>query len=106
MAALRSLLMVEGKNDRHVAYALRDSHGIPDCFEVRDHEGIHAMLEALPERLDESDRERLGVVLDADPDVGLASRWAAVRNILLGHGYTAVPPHPDPQGTVLTAPDV
>src|SRR5207248_5844066 len=105
MPATRSLLMVEGKNDRHVVYALRDHHGIPDCFDVKDYDGVDALLEALPERLDESDRERLGLILDADPEAGPAARWDAVRNNLLSDGYADPPKRPDHAGTALSAPD-
>ena len=98
-----NLLLVEGKNDQHVVYALRDRHGIPNCFEVFAHDGIDPLLEALPERLRESDRERIGVVVDADTSVG--GRWDALRRILANAGYAALPQFPDSVGTIVPSAD-
>lgn len=42
---------------------------------------------------------RPGIVLDADTDI--AARWQSLRQKLLTAGYSAVPLHPDPAGTIL-----
>lgn len=98
------ILMVEGKTDRHVIYQLRDQHGIPDCFEVRDYNGVDSLLDSLPATLKESERERIGVVVDADMD--LDARWLSVRNILRSGGYDQLPNTPAAEGTLIPAPQV
>ena len=100
------LLMLEGKNDLHVVTALCLQHRIPKTFDVKDYDGVEALLTALPERLEESDRSRLGLIIDADAGVGMARRWQAVRDRLISNGYAQVPPEPEPDGTIIPAPDV
>jgi hypothetical protein len=101
------LLMVEGKNDEHVVYALCVLHDVPSkAFEVKSYQGIEALLRTLEVRLLESDRKCLGIVVDVDPDIGIIRRWAAIRSRLLQVGYVGVPELPDPLGTVVPPPDV
>lgn len=105
MTAPRSnLLMVEGKDDLHVVAALCKRYEVPELFRIRGHDGVEAMLQAFPERLDESDRQRLGIVIDADPDVGVARRWASVTAHLQQRDYPGVPRRPDRDGTILGSP--
>lgn len=97
-----NLLLVEGVDDQHVVYALCKRHALPECFEVVPPKGVQRLLQAVPERLQESDRQRVGLVLDADTDV--KARWTSVRNLLIRVGYDP-PLHPDPAGTVIASPD-
>jgi hypothetical protein len=94
----QNLLLVEGKDDEHVLYALLKHHRIPERFKVVNKEGIDNLLETLPVELKRSDLERLGIVVDANTD--LAARWTAVRNILLEAGAVNVPRTPSPEGSV------
>lgn len=96
-----NLLMVEGTTDALVANHLADLHALPDDYDFKDYEGIDALLRALPQRLRESERRRLALVVDADGDP--PARWAAIRDRLAPSAYT-LPAEPEPDGTVLASP--
>ncbi len=96
-------LLVEGKNDRHVIWALCNQYQLPEIFSVEvpeedGTEGIEALLAGLPARLDESKLQTLGIVVDADRD--LAARWQAVRDRLIASGYHNIPKVPPAEGWV------
>jgi hypothetical protein len=97
----KRILLVEGKDDEHVFRALLGRRNLPQPT-IHQHEGYPRLLEAIPERLRESDVESVGIVLDAD--TSLDNRWEAVRHRLLEAGYSATPVQPDSQGLVLPAP--
>ncbi|MEQ9549678.1 MAG: DUF3226 domain-containing protein [Coleofasciculus sp. G3-WIS-01] len=72
-------LLVEGKNDRHVIWALCNQYQLPETFSVevaeeKGTEGIEALLAGLPARI-------LGIVVDTDQN--LLARWQAVQNRLM-----------------------
>ena len=94
-----NVLLVEGKDDTHVFYALLKHYQVPDRFEVKSKEGIDHLLHTLPTELKRSDLEYLGIVVDANTDLG--GRWASLRNILLRAGEVDVPEEPDPNGTIV-----
>ncbi len=101
-------LLVEGKNDRHVIWALCNQYQLPETFSVevaeeKGTEGIEALLAGLPARIDEPKLQTLGIVVDADQD--LRARWQAVRNRLMESGYQTIPTVPPPDGWVYTQPD-
>jgi hypothetical protein len=96
----RHLLLVEGRDDEHVFYALLGHHQVLEDFEVVNKKGIDNLLGTLPTVLKGSDLERLGVVIDANTDI--RARWTALRNILLNAGNVNVPAAPDPNGTIVT----
>jgi len=100
-----NLLLVEGKDDLHVLYALLQHHQVPERFEVKNKEGIDNLLNTLPTELKSSDLDNLGIVVDAN--TSLAGRWASLRDILLRAGDVNVPENPEPNGTmvVLQRPD-
>lgn len=65
-------LLVEGKNDCHVVWALCKKYTVPENFDViepGDREGIDAVLEILPITLEEANLQTLEIVVDADKDV-------------------------------------
>jgi hypothetical protein len=95
----KHLLLVEGKDDEHVFYALLKHHRVPDEFDVVGTEGIDSLLERLPVDLKRSDVECLGIVVDAD--INLDARWAALSAILLKAGAIHVPVVPEPDGTIM-----
>lgn len=97
-----NLLMVEGKTDALLANHLADLHRLPKNYDFKDYEGIDALLKVLPERLKESERRRLAVVVDADDDP--PAQWRAIRDRLAKSDYR-VPPAPERNGTVLAAPN-
>ena len=99
------VLWVEGKDDQHVILSLMKHHQVPEVFRIIDREGIANLLEALRVQLTVGTGvARLGIVVDADTDA--AARWAAIRDILVRSGYTPVPDHPSPEGTVIRHADL
>jgi hypothetical protein len=101
----KRILMVEGKNDRHVVYAIRDAHAIPEVFEVQAFEGDDKLLDAIPGKIKEPNVTRLAVILDAD-EKGIDHRWDQLKHRL---GQTlppvAPPNQPDPNGTHIPIPE-
>lgn len=98
-----SELVVEGKNDQHVVWALCHTYNIPETFSVKtpdvSAEGIDALLESIPVRLKIPGLVALGVVLDADENV--ETRWRAIIHRLRTAGYDMLPKQPEPQGTII-----
>lgn len=104
-----SHLLVEGKNDQHVVWALCQMHQVPETFDVivpgeveEGGGGIGPLLEDIPIRLKESDLQSLGIIIDADEDV--QARWNSVRDRLHRAGYE-VPAQPVPNGFILALPN-
>lgn len=98
----QSILLVEGKDDEHVFYALFKYFKVPQAFEIKDKNGISNLLDTLDVELLASDRKHLGIVIDADSD--LVARWQSLTTILRKAGYTKIPSSPDPAGTILDHP--
>jgi len=92
-------LLVEGKDDEHVLYQLRDYHGLPQTFRVVDKKGLPNLLETLDVELLAGGLERLGIIVDAD--TRLQPRWDSLRNILVQGGYTDFPLKPNEAGTIV-----
>ncbi|MES2387594.1 MAG: DUF3226 domain-containing protein [Bacteroidota bacterium] len=72
-------LLVEGKNDEHVVYALCNSFGLPQNFEVVDCDGIDGIWLQLS-IAEKSDISAMGIIVDTD--LSLQSRWQSVRDKL------------------------
>ena len=99
----KKILLVEGDDDEHVLKHLCGNLRLGHFDEVKSHGGVDNLLESFPLRLKlghESDS--FGVVIDADID--LSARWRAIRNPLVGLGYTGVPDDPMAEGTILDSP--
>lgn len=102
-------LLVEGKDDRHVIWALCEQHQLPETFSVEvpqedDAPGIEALLSGLSARLKEKNLRTLGIVMDADQD--LLARWQAVRDRLNASGYQNIPKRPPAEGWVYAQPEL
>lgn len=102
-------LLVEGKNDQHVIWALCNQYQLPKTFsvEVAEEDGtasIETLLAGLPARLDEQNLQTLGIVVDADSD--LAARWQAIRDKLMKSRYENIPQMPPAEGWVYAVPDL
>lgn len=97
-------LLVEGKNDQHVIWALCQQYQLPQTFDVLipGEGGVEALLADIPARLDESGLQALGIVLDADEDVH--AQWQRVRSRLQEAGYH-VPTQAVQEGFITSAPD-
>lgn len=101
-------LLVEGKNDRHVIWALCNKYQVPETFSVEisvdddineeQTQGIEELLNDIPLVLREENLETLGIVVDADLD--LAARWQGVTNKLNEFGYENIPKVPPENGWV------
>ncbi len=105
--AEKAQLLVEGKNDRHVIWALCQQHNVAETFSVEipsedDANSVEILLASIPVRLKASGLRALGIVLDADQN--LKGRWQAIMQRLETAGYTELPDAPTPGGTVITAP--
>jgi len=101
----KRILLVEGKDDQHVVYAIAQSHALPEVFSVLPLEGDGNLLEAIPGRIKEPNVTRLAVILDAD-EKGIDHRWDQLMH-RLGGTFTpvAAPKHPDPNGTHFAVPE-
>jgi hypothetical protein len=101
----KRVLLVEGKDDKHVVYALSEYHAIPEVFVVEAMDSDEQLLDAIPGKLKEPNVTRLAVVLDAD-EHGVNRRWDQLKS-RLGQSRPAVliPELPSPCGAVLQIPD-
>ena len=104
-------LLVEGKNDQHVVWALCEQHGIEETFEVivpsesgSTADGIDALLVGIPGRLKQPDFEVLGIVVDADENI--QGRWESVMNRLDESGYQNLPDIPASGGFISSPSDM
>jgi hypothetical protein len=101
-------LLVEGKNDRHVIWALCQQYQLPETFSVEvpqeeGTEGVDALLNGLPERLKAENLRRLGIVVDADRN--LSGRWQSLKDKLSSIGDRDIPQSPPPEGWVCAPSD-
>jgi hypothetical protein len=98
---MTAVLLVEGKDDRHVICSLLKHHQVTENFTVKDVEGKDKLIQAFRASLRIRDSQVLGIVIDADED--LAARWQSLRNILIETGYDSVAANPTASGLVMTA---
>jgi hypothetical protein len=101
-------LIVEGNDDKHVVFAIRDQFSIPENFEVdflKDKKqeatptgGIEKMLKLLPLELREEGTDTLGIIVDEDFDA--FTRWMKIKNLFEKFGYT-LPDRPDLNGVII-----
>jgi hypothetical protein len=96
-------LLVEGKNDQHVIWALCKQHNLEETFTVetpnRQEGGIDRLLYSIPVRLKSPGLQALGIVLDADQN--LEGRWQALKSRLAEAGYPNLPTMPDVEGLII-----
>ncbi len=98
----KKVLLVEGKNDCHVIYALCEAHSVPETFGLyvcESDEGVLKRLNALIHPADTP--EAIGVVLDVDVR-DVESRWQQIQDKLKFYSYN-FPVFPNPAGTILPA---
>jgi hypothetical protein len=98
---LKKTLLVEGKDDQHVIYAIRDIYEIPkNTFTIEELGGVENVLKKTDLILiDGSPDICLGIVIDADEDIN--ARWQSVSSILEKAGYKDLPDSPDTNGTII-----
>lgn len=110
MPEFNAHLWVEGKHDLHMVWALCQAHQVTESFDVRkpasmgEGDGLEATLRAFRYNIIETGKQAIGLVVDADEDID--SRWQQVMNMIqhTERGYD-LPASPDPQGTLIPAPN-
>ena len=77
-----NILLVEGSDDKHVIDRLRKRHDsmFGKEFTIKNCHGVSNLLDVFPAQCAGSDVEIVGVVVDADGNVG--SRWQSLRDRL------------------------
>ena len=100
---MAAILVVEGKNDQHVVWALCEQHNVPETFTVKiaggDDGGVDPLLASIPVRLKMAGLKSLGIMVDADEN--LQARWDSIRDKLHLSGYDDVPETPHWTGTII-----
>ncbi len=99
------LMLVEGTDDKHVVYNLSEKNRFYPEFEVSQEGGVPKLLKEFGIRLKvkEPGLERLGLLIDADDQLG--TKWNSVKAILIKAGFSSVPSEPDSNGTVIEPPN-
>ena len=92
-------LLVEGKNDQHIVWALCKHYEIPQVFSVEQRDGIDELLASISIRAKTAGLYALGIMVDADGN--LHSRWQAIKECLGKIGYQQLPDGPQEKGMVL-----
>lgn len=92
-------ILVEGQDDYHAISHLLRFYNLDTQVTIQPKEGINNLLESLEVELMQRAETRLGIIVDADVDI--ASRWQSLSHRLLRSGYGAIPPQPNPEGTIL-----
>lgn len=94
---MKQVLLVEGRDDQHVIWALCKKFELPENFEIKAVDGIDSLLEQLPVWLKAAGISTIGIVIDAD--VNMKHRWDAVKGILK-RKYPQFPEEAGRHGTV------
>ena len=94
------VLLVEGRDDCHVVWALCNAYQVPETFGVYVCGNDVILLRRLRALIQRPESEIIGVVLDADENV--ESRWQSIRDKLQNYPYR-LPNAPDPGGTIVEA---
>ncbi len=114
MAKINRILFVEGTDDQHTIWAICEHFKVKETFIVEipdgagkinpklrttEKGGIDNVLKATQGFLAAQNVERLGIVIDADDN--LSNQWKKVSSLLEKFGYGNIPPHPNPNGTII-----
>ncbi len=85
-------LLVEGKDDMHVVFALVKKFSLTENFDIIDCNGIENLFDKLEARLKILDKDKvktIGVLIDADEN--LISRINSINNILERYSFNPIP---------------
>jgi hypothetical protein len=93
------VLLVEGADDKGVCVTFLKRAGV--AVAVLDKDGYENLRKALPVELQVSECTHLGVVVDADADLG--ARWESLKTAAAKAGYT-LPAKPATDGLVMEGP--
>lgn len=94
---MKQTLLVEGRDDQHVIWALCERFNLPENFEVKPTDGVEKLFRRLPVELKGADVTTIGIIIDADEDIN--DRWATVQRIFQER-LPDFPALPNPDGTV------
>ena len=92
------VLLVEGADDEHVVWHLRNRHQAMPEFCIQDKGGIEGLLEDIGLEILDPRRKAVGILVDANDD--LNARWSAVANRLREENIE-VPSNPELTGTII-----
>lgn len=92
------LLLVEGRNDKHVVWQIcnRSPH-LPD-FYISERGDVNSVLASIGPELLAEGRQALGILVDTDDHP--QARWDEIAHRLRINGFPA-PVSPDPDGTII-----
>ncbi len=96
------VLLVEGPDDKHVVIQLSARGGLEHNFHIIEKGGKDPLLDSIEAEVDVPGRKVLGILLDADDDLG--SRWQAVADRLRREDHLELgklPVRLDPNGTIV-----
>lgn len=94
------VLLVEGKDDKHVVRHIQNRLGLNIAFSVLKKGGDDSLRKSIPIEMKASGRQCLGILVDADTSV--EDKWRSVSGALSKSGlHTPVPHALDPLGTVI-----
>jgi hypothetical protein len=101
-----NIVLAEGPDDQQAIFHLLRSHGIETRVKVdKTTQGISDILRGLRQRLRPGTLACHAIVIDADADVEeniqFEARWQSIRDSLRHCGYTNMPEHPNPDGTII-----
>ncbi len=100
---MKKTLLVEGKDDQHVIYAIRDIYGISKkSFIVEEMGGVENVLKKTDSTLVDGISDIcLGIIIDADEDLNI--QWQRIIGILRKADYDneIIPDNPDAAGTII-----
>lgn len=97
-------LLVEGKTDKHIVWALCEHYHVAENFNVRDCDGIDNLLQVLSIMLtNPSNVNTIGIIVDADND--MKARLDQIRSIVEPYGYD-IPDELKHSGLICSASDL
>ncbi len=93
------VLLVEGRDDKHVVLQLCLRSNAMPSFDILDKGGIDGLLKSIGLEIKVSGRKAVGILADANDNP--QGRWDALKTRLEKLGFEP-PANPDPGGTVLS----
>jgi hypothetical protein len=96
-------LLVEGKDDQHIVFALRDKFDVEKNFDIINCESISKLIPDITIRLKSPGIECVGVIVDAD--VNIQNRWRSIASALSKAGFS-VPSQLPKEGLIVESDDI
>ncbi len=93
-----NVLLVEGVNDKHVVRHICQRLEVAISFCTKEKDSVEQVLDAIDTEIQAPDLQAMGILVDANDDVG--ARWEAVKG-RLALANVALPNNPVPAGTII-----